>query len=381
MTLQNHEYADLFPLIYGNDYEELKQDISEKGLLEPIWIYENKILDGRNRYRACLETNTEVKTQIYDGNDPLGFVISINLKRRHLNESQRAMVAAKLANMPSGYRSDSPPENLPKVISQSQAAEMLNISDRSLRTAKKVEENAAPSLIEKVQQGTVSVSLAADLSELPKDEQIEIVAKGEKEILKAAKEIRSRKAKIKKQKNEDLRRNTPKPEFNGNYDVIVIDPPWDIKKIERDVRPNQVEFDYPTMTERELSELKLPFSENTHVFMWTTHKYLPIGLRLFDVWGVMYVFTMVWHKNGGFQPIGLPQYNCEFILYGKVGTPSFVDTKSFNTCFNAPRGSHSEKPEEFYELLRRVTDGYRIDIFNRRIIEGFDTWGNESVAA
>lgn len=381
MTLQNHEYADLFPLVTGTDFEELKADISGKGLLEPIWIYEGKILDGRNRYRACLETETKHKTQEYTGDDPLGFVISLNLKRRHLSESQRAMVAAKLANMPSGYRSDSPPENLPKVISQAQAAEMLNISDRSLRTAKKVEQNAVPTLIDKVQQGAISVSLAADLSELPKDRQTEIVAMSDKEILQAAKDIRTNKAEERKKQNEELRRNTPKPEFTGAYDVIVIDPPWDMKKIERDVRPNQVDFDYPTMTEPELAELNLPFSENSHVFMWTTHKFLPMGLRLFDAWGVRYVLTMVWHKNGGFQPIGLPQYNCEFILYGKVGSPSFIDTKSFNACFNAPRGAHSEKPEEFYELLRRVTDGYRIDIFNRRSIAGFDTWGNESVAA
>jgi N6-adenosine-specific RNA methylase IME4 len=169
---------------------------------------------------------------------------------------------------------------------------------------------------------------------------------------------------------------------DGPFDCVVIDPPWPMQKIDRDVRPNQDAFDYPVMTEAEIAafwadNLAERINLDCHLFMWTTQRWLPAGFRLLEQFGFRYVFVMVWHKPGGFQPIDLPQYNCEFVIYGRRGNPVFIDTRNFATCFEAPRREHSRKPEQFYETIARVTGGSRIDVFAREQRIGFAQFGNE----
>lgn len=163
----------------------------------------------------------------------------------------------------------------------------------------------------------------------------------------------------------------------GKFRTIIIDPPWQMEKILRDVRPNQDEFAYKTMSLDEIKQYPIPADDNCFLFLWTTQKYLPASFGILDNWGFKYVLTFVWHKAGGFQPVKLPQFNCEFVIYGKKGNLDFLDTKDFFTCFNGRRREHSRKPNEFYEMIRRVCPEPRANIFAREEIEGFTGFGNE----
>jgi hypothetical protein len=97
--IEYHELAAMFPLMEGVDYEDLKRDIQTNGQREAIWLYEGKILDGRNRYRACMDLGLEPRSRDYIDNDPLGFVISMNIHRRHLTAEKKREIIAELLKL------------------------------------------------------------------------------------------------------------------------------------------------------------------------------------------------------------------------------------------------------------------------------------------
>ena len=94
--LEIHPLADMVPAMTEEEYQALRADIQQHGLLEPITTYEGKILDGRHRYRACQEIGIEARTVAYEGDSPARYVASLNIHRRHLSISQRAALGVDL---------------------------------------------------------------------------------------------------------------------------------------------------------------------------------------------------------------------------------------------------------------------------------------------
>jgi hypothetical protein len=156
---QVHPLADLFPLLEGQEFDDLVADIKINGLREPIALLGGEILDGRNRYRACIAAGVKPYFTHLPLVDPVKYVISVNLRRRHMDESQRAMVAAKLATLKQGARTDLSPIG---EMSQADAAALLNVGKRSVERAKMVRDQAEPELIAAVERGDVSVSGAVE---------------------------------------------------------------------------------------------------------------------------------------------------------------------------------------------------------------------------
>lgn len=183
-----HELANLFPLLEGDAFWALVEDVRANGVREPIVLLDGQILDGRNRYHAAREAGVAYQVADYVGDDPLGYVLSLNLKRRHLSESQRAMVAAKLAKLPPGR-----PKETAQIsaVSQPRAAELLNVSRGSIQNAATVQEHATPTLIAAVEAGEVAVSAAATVAKLPEPMQAEIVQIGPQAVREAAAEVRA----------------------------------------------------------------------------------------------------------------------------------------------------------------------------------------------
>jgi hypothetical protein len=174
--MEFHPIANIFPLIQGEEYQKLVEDIGKIGLLESIWLYEGKILDGRNRYLACLFTEIEPKFKQWngEGGSPINFVLSMNLNRRHLDSSQRAACAVAAlpyleeeAKKRQGQRTDllQNSQNISQKIDGSngkateQAAEVFSTNHQYVSDAKKLAQQE-PELFERVRAGEITIPKA-----------------------------------------------------------------------------------------------------------------------------------------------------------------------------------------------------------------------------
>lgn len=163
-----HPYSEIFPLIEGAEFEALVEDIKAHGLREKIWIYEGKILDGRNRFLACQKAKVRPAFRKFTGKDAGAFVWSMNVPRRHLSASQLAMAVARRATLEKGTNQHA--QNC--APSQAKAAGDANISRRIVQHARKVIDEGSKALQRAVESGELSVAKAASVVDLPKAEQL-----------------------------------------------------------------------------------------------------------------------------------------------------------------------------------------------------------------
>jgi len=184
-----HPAANAFPMMDEQQFTSLKEDIEVHGQNNRIVFWREQLIDGRNRLKACEELGIEPMTcELDDDDDPLAFIISANLQRRHLTTAQRSMVAAELATLEHGsnqHREKEEGQNCPSSIDD--AASLLNVSPRTVKTAKQVKEKGSLELVDAVKSGDVTVSQAATLCKTVPDKkkQTKLVKEG-KQAIKAA---------------------------------------------------------------------------------------------------------------------------------------------------------------------------------------------------
>ncbi len=187
--IPHHPLAQLFPMLAESEINELAEDIRQRGQEQPVWILDGRVLDGRNRAEACHRLEIAPWTEEYKGSDPLGFVLSLNLRRRHLTESQRAMVAAKIIDWEMGMNQTTASR---ANVSTRQAAQRMSISERAASAAKRVRDHGVSGLVQAIESGRVSVHSGEAISRLGRVAQEEILRREEREIIARAKEIRNR---------------------------------------------------------------------------------------------------------------------------------------------------------------------------------------------
>jgi N6-adenosine-specific RNA methylase IME4 len=373
----SHPLAKLFPLMEGDDLAALATDVKANGLREPIVLLDGLILDGRNRFRACVIAGVEPSFKEYDGDDPLAFVISLNLTRRHLNESQRAMVAARMATLKDGQRQLG---QLAHVPTQGDAARALNVSERSVKRAAQVRDHAAPEIIHAVDQGRLAVSAAAQAAKLPAERQREIAERAAAGDAHAARNVLKKAARETREAAlAEKQRALPVEKFN----IISADPEWRFNAWSRETGLDRAaDNHYPTsdlnvIKARDVASIA---ADDCVLFLWSPANRVGDAIDVMRGWGFAYVTQIVWGKTRAGTGYWVRDKH-EVLLIGRRGKPPApAPGTQCESLIVAPQGEHSAKPEIFLEIIERYFPNLPKIELNRRGAPrpGWAAWGNEA---
>ena len=371
-ALSRHPLSTDWPDLPPAEYAALVHSISAHGVRLPIAIYQGMVLDGWHRYKACHELGIADECPRTDVSfvahaNPVDYVIAANGHRRHLTPGQWAGIYAEIETIGTGRK-----KGHDCGFTVEDLARFGYASERSIQAARAVLAQA-PVLLPHIKDGTIAPNDALNLIGEPPDLREEAIYRVKRRYPnekagqrgarpftagQAVRDIRT------EQLKDDVRRVQPTTCY---YSTLVIDPPW----------PEQ-SVPYPTMTLDQIEKLgpeRLPAVTSAALWLWATQNTLPFALGLVDRWGFNLQCILTWCKPGGRQPTGHPQLSSEFVI---LALREMVMLPLTTTWFKAPRGAHSEKPEEFYQLVRAVSPTPRLDMFGRRSIEGFDSWGAEA---
>jgi len=229
-----HPIADIFPMMNESEFQELKDDIQKNGLIEPIWTYQDKIVDGRNRFNACKELGVKPKFKKWtrvNGTALVDFVISLNLKRRHLTASQKAMSAVdalpffekeakkrKISTLKKGKKfSDRalvPHRENGNGRSREMVAKLFNVSGRYVQYGKAIQETM-PYVADQIRNGNLTITQGK--IKLKRQERVDALKKAGKQF-KSNHHLKIVHSGFVKWCNDNLEDNS--------IDLILTDPPY-----------------------------------------------------------------------------------------------------------------------------------------------------------
>ncbi len=370
-----HPAANCFPMMPEPRLTELAADIQRNGLLQPIVIFEGKILDGRNREQACALAGVTPSFVDWNGENPFRFVWSVNSQRRDLDVMQRAAIKLDIDDKARSWdRAHSKREQGKK---KSEAVKDQPRNSGKFDTVGGSGEPPTDRNHAKERHGDRHA-----LS--PAERRAEEIRKHDPELLR-----RVASGEVKRAQLGDKIRALPE----GKFRVLYVDPPWKYgdERVGENVRSDSAAADhYPTMaTEkicdfsdengRHASDLAAP---DAVLFMWATFPLLEDALRVVTAWKFNYKTAIVWHK----QRSNVSHYHdasCELLLICTRGScPIEIDTR-VGQMQSIARGAHSAKPEEFRALIDKLyPSGPRVELFRRGTPPaGWVIWGNEAEAA
>lgn len=349
-SLKDHPLAHLVPDMRHGEWQDFYNDIAFRGITTPLEILaDGTVVDGSHRLKAARQLSlpeVPVVDAPLNGEKPEVYMLKAAVLRRHLTDSQRAIIAAKWKeeNKKQGARVDLTSAGRPAEVrdvspTRAEATEFFNVSRWKIDQASYVQAHN-PELAARVHAGDIALSNAYRQAKAPEE----------------------------RQKIEA----TKPPE--GTYQVIVVDPPWPFS-LRRQDSTRQGMIPYESMSIEEIKALKIPAAENGVLWLWVPNAFLHNAFHVLEAWGFTYHTTLTWAKDF----IGLGDWlggQTEHCLLATRGSYRIFRNNE-STLLTACKTKHSEKPEAFYDLVERLCPGVKLDMFARKKREGWDCWGAE----
>jgi len=368
-----HPIAAIFPLIKGDELQALADDIQAHGLRDAVYLYEGKILDGRNRASACSIVGVKLRVKEFQGSriEALAFVWSENLHRRHLNSGQTAVAEVKREKLHKSYareiekmKAEQPKGGRPKK-GKKPAQQITPVVSRMDRQTSTIRAKAV---------GTNRRYLEAAkrlLDEAP--ERLIPVEKKEKTLSQVLRE----------EKREEVQAGLDDLP-SDKYRIFYADPPWKYGSsgaISDQDAYSRVERHYPAMSIAKLCamDVKSIATKNAVLFLWVTSPLLAECWPVIKAWGFKYKTSFIWdkvkHNYGHYNSV-----RHELLLICTRGSCTPDTKKLCDSVVSIERTKkHSEKPEEFRKIIEKLyTKGKRIELFARTKVKGWERWGNEA---
>ena len=345
-----HPACKLFPALNDAKLKELADDIKANGLQNPIVLIGNQILDGRNRYWACKRAKVEPQFIEFDGHDPIQWVISQNLIRRHLTSSQKAVVAFDLLPLLEKQAKERmrlsrgrgkkgakkrPPYSINGKASEV-AATIAKTNSTYVETVKMISQ-LAPELLDDIRTGELKVAEAKALAGLPSCRRAKVLRQAKETGLKRNINMLIRKAELEAKRSAtkrtgskgktvtkigdiqiwcgdclELIREKIKP---NTVDVVATSPPFNIGVkyfLYEDNRPEDEYLEWLAEVFQEIERvLKVDGSfflnvGNTPTKRWNAMKIAQVASRYFELQNeIIWVKSITVHgkTNGHFKPI------------------------------------------------------------------------------
>lgn len=377
------------------DIQPLADSIRESGLINPITVDQDyNLLAGYHRLAACKSLGlATIAASIVQVDSDHARLLSIdeNLIRNELSKLDRAYLLAERKELyerlhpqtqhgaPPGGRGNqhkvvSPQvEDLPESFTRNTAKKVGRSRQTverevALAALKPLDKEIREAGIENNQAELLKLNKVATTDTEKARKALDLVVQGKAKNLRAA----AWRLGVEEQR-EAIEAAAPELP-SGEYDCIVIDPPWDYGTAYSEGR--QAANPYPSMSLDDIRALEIPAAQDCILWLWTTQSFLPAAFDLLKAWGFEYRTTLVWNKQR-FGLGSLLRIQCEFCLVAFRGKPKWLSNNTRDYLEEKSR-EHSRKPDGFYSLVEQCCAGRRLDYFSREQRPGWAAFGNNT---